>query len=195
VDDAEIIAASIGDPGAFGEIFERHHDAIARYAMRRVGHSAGEDVAARTFVIAFTRRDRFDTSARSARPWLYGIATNLIRHHVRDERSHLIARAKIPAQLVEPDPNEDVSRLDAQRVAGEIRDGLIALNRADREALMLHVLGELSYEEVAAALAIPVGTVKSRLHRARGQLRERFMSVGAIRDLMSGSTLESDLDG
>ena len=157
-----MIAASIADGQAFAPIFERHYEAIARYARQRVGEATGEDIAAKTSPIAFANRERFDTSVRSARPWLYGIAADLIRHHARDERTHLTARGRLPIQLVEPDPNEDVARLDAQRFSGVIRDALLALPDRDRETLSLHVLGDLTYEEIATALDVPVGTVKSR---------------------------------
>lgn len=180
MDDAAIIEASIRDGSAFGEIFERHYDAIARYARRRVGEATGEEIAARTFMIAFEKRHRFDPAATSARPWLYGIATNLIRHHVRDERTHLAARRRLLVQPVEPDPNQDVVKLDAQRLRGELQDALLDLSRGDRDAFLLNVLAELTYEEVAASLAIPVGTVRSRIHRARKQLRERISSVAGI---------------
>jgi RNA polymerase sigma-70 factor (ECF subfamily) len=195
VDDAEVIAASLVDGEAFGAIFERHYDAIARYARQRVGDAAGEDIAARTFTIAFERRVRFDTQVRSARPWLYGLATNLIRHHARDERTHLAARGRLPLQLIEPDPNEDVTRLDAHRLAGTIRDALLGLSARDRETLLLQVLGELTYEEVAQALAVPVGTVKSRLHRARTGFRERFTAGTGIEHWMNDTDMDEDSDG
>jgi RNA polymerase sigma-70 factor (ECF subfamily) len=194
VDDAEVIAASVADGERFGEIFERHYDVIARYARQRVGDTAGDDVASRTFTIAFSRRDRFDPTARSARPWLYGIATNLIRHHVRDERTHYAARGKLPVPRFEPDPNDDVSRLDAQRLSGALRDALLALSSGDRDVVLLQVLGGLTYGEIAAALEIPAGTVKSRLHRARNQLREHITEVAGIRNWMT-ETNEEDADG
>jgi RNA polymerase sigma-70 factor (ECF subfamily) len=194
VDDAEVIEASIADGERFGEIFERHYDAIARYARQRVGSAAGDDIAARTFTIAFSRREQFRPAARSAKPWLYGIATNLIRHHVRDERTHLNARAKLPIPLFEPDPNEDVTRLDAYRLSGALRDALRALSPGDRDAILLQVLGDLTYDEIADALEIPAGTVKSRLHRARLQLREQITGVTGIRNWMTDPN-ERDADG
>ena len=177
MDDGAIIRASIRDGAAFGEVFERHHDTVARYARSRVGAAAGEEIAARTFLIAFEKRHRFDVTAPSARPWLLGIATNLIRHHVRDERIHLAALGRLPLILFEPDPNDDPARLDAFRLREVLRDGLLGLSSGDRDAFLLNVLGDLTYEEVAAGLGIPVGTVRSRIHRARKVLREQITRV------------------
>ncbi len=193
MNDAEVIAASIDDPEAFGAIFERHYDAVTSYVGRRVGDVVGEDITARTFTVAFTRRDRFDKSVRSARPWLYGIATNLIRHHTRDERTHLTLRGRVPIPTFEPDPNQDVAHLDAKRLAGTIRDALLARSERDRPPQLQHVLGEFTYEEIATALGIPSGTAKSRINRARRLLRERITAVTGIQSWTA--YLEEDADG
>ena len=182
MDDAEVIRASLRDAEAFGEIFERHYDAISRYARSRVGEAAGEDIASRAFLIAFERRHRFDPKASSAMPWLLGIATNLVRHHARDERTHLTALTRLPTPLVQPDTSDDPTRLDALRLRKQLREALLDLPRVDRDAFLLNVLAELTYDEVAASLAIPVGTVRSRIHRARMALRERFSSDTGITD-------------
>ena len=177
MDDGAIIRASLRDGAAFGEVFERHFEAVSRYARSRVGEAAGEEIAARTFLIAFEKRHRFDAKATSSRPWLFGIATNLIRHHDRDERIHLAALGRLPHTLVEPDPNDDPARLDAYRLRGVLRDALLGLSAGDRDAFLLNVLGDLTYEEVAAGLGIPVGTVRSRIHHARKALREQIARV------------------
>ncbi|MEX0984905.1 MAG: RNA polymerase sigma factor [Actinomycetota bacterium] len=191
--DGKVIAASIVDPEAFGAIFERHYDAVTSYVGQRVGDVVGEDITARTFTVAFARRDRFAVSANSARPWLYGIATNLIRHHTRDERTHLALRGRVPIPTFEPDPNQDVAHLDAKRLAGTIRDALLALPERDREPLLLHVLGEFTYEEIATALGIPSGTAKSRVNRARRLLRERITAATGIQSWTA--YLDEDPDG
>jgi len=178
--DAEIVRASLEEPAAFGEIFERHYDAIARFARRRAGEDVGEEIAARTFLIAFEKRDRFELTATSARPWLYGIATNLCRHHLRDERTHLTALGR----LLDPDVgiglDEDLDRWDAVRMGPVLARAIGELTRRDRDAFLLNVLADLSYAEVGEALGIPVGTVRSRIHRARQGLRERLAAERGI---------------
>jgi len=180
--DGEAIHASIQDPGRFGAVFDRHYDVVRRYAQRRVGPTAGEEIAARTFLLAFERRSGFRPSAMangSARAWLLGIATNMIRHHVRDERTHLRILSAQPRErsAVEPD---DEGRLEAIGLRPALARELASLPRGERDALLLLVLGELSYDEIAEALRVPTGTVRSRIHRARGRLRERLMHLGAI---------------
>lgn len=174
--DAEIIRRSVEEPRAFEAIFERHAGVILAYARRRVGHAAGEEVASQTFLIAFERRARFDPSFASARPWLLGIATNLLRHHVRDERLHLAALGKLGPDTAE-DPVGDPDRLDAERLAPALGAALIELSEGDRETFLLVALGELTYHEAALALEIPVGTVRSRVHRARMRLREQLRGL------------------
>jgi RNA polymerase sigma factor (sigma-70 family) len=177
--DASVIEASLEAPYRFEEIFDRHYDAVRRYAQRSVGPDAGEEVAAQTFLEGFTHRDRFDAAYSSARPWLLGIATNLIRHHLRSERVHL---AVLKRMTVERDEEEPVSLdgLDAQRRGPTIMAALATLNEDDREAFLLHALGELTYPEVAESMGIPVGTVRSKIFRVRRALRERLVLEEAI---------------
>jgi RNA polymerase sigma-70 factor (ECF subfamily) len=177
--DGELIHASLEDPSAFEGVFERHYDVVRRYAQRRVGSSTGEEVAARTFLVAFERRARFRPPASgSARPWLLGIATNILRHHVRDERTHLRILAELPVSAPPAEP-DDEDRLAAIELRPRIAAALAALPARHRDALLLHVLGGLAYEEIAAALDILPGTVRSRIHRARSALRERLGDVAA----------------
>jgi RNA polymerase sigma-70 factor (ECF subfamily) len=170
--DAELIRASIDEPERFAEVFERHYETVRRYAQRRVGAQAGEDVASRTFESAFRARHRFDPAFRSARPWLLGIASNLVGKHLREERIRLRA-------LASPDPAPSAAegqdaddRLDAARLGPALAEALAQLAPGDRDVVLLIAWGELTYDEVAVALAIPLGTVRSRLHRARRRLRE-----------------------
>jgi RNA polymerase sigma-70 factor (ECF subfamily) len=177
--DAEIFRRSVRDPEAFREIFERHAAAVHAYARRRIGMTAGEEILAQTFLTAFEKRTRFDPSYGSARPWLLGIATNLIRHHLREEREHLTALRKSAHDQPEA-PVEDDARLDAERMKPTLLEALLALSDDDRETFLLLALGQLRYEEVASALGIPIGTVRSRIHRARRHLRERVPGWTAI---------------
>lgn len=163
--DANVIAASLQRPEAFRTIFDRHYDRVRRYAVSRVG-SAGEDVAADTFVVAFQRRRRYDVQHLDAAPWLLGIATNLIRRVRRDERRRLRTLAALHAERPPAAPEPADSSLP------EIAQVLLRLHRRDRDVLLLHALEQLSYAEIAAALGIPEGTVRSRLNRARRILKE-----------------------
>jgi RNA polymerase sigma factor (sigma-70 family) len=190
MNDGELIQRSLDEPAAFETIFERHFQAVLTFACRRVGASAGEDVASQTFVLAFERRARFDTVFRSARPWLFGIATNLVRHHARDERTHLAALIRIP--IGPPaDPVDDPAKLDAERLRPTIAEALLTLSDPDRETFLLVALGELSYEETATAMGIPIGTVRSRVNRARMRLRERLVPAVAT-DGVSGDSGDAD---
>ena len=85
LNDAQVISASLRDPALFRDVFERHHDDVRRYLQRRSGIETGEELAAQTFEEAFRIRSRFDPAFSNARPWLMGIATNLLRHHYRAE--------------------------------------------------------------------------------------------------------------
>jgi RNA polymerase sigma factor (sigma-70 family) len=177
--DSELIQDSAEEPEAFEEVFRRHFPAVLRYARRRIGQDMGEEVAAQTFLVAFDRRRSFNTSYASAKPWLLGIASNLIRHHVRDEATHLAAIARAPVDRSVSTPEED-ERIDAERLHPLLIEALGSLRAGDRDAFLLFSLADLSYEEVSTALGIPIGTVRSRIHRVRGLLRERIGSEMAI---------------
>ncbi|WP_440072605.1 RNA polymerase sigma factor [Streptosporangium sp. OZ121] len=173
--DAGVIRLSLRDPERFAEIFHRYFAAIHRYASARLGADAADDVAAETFLVAFRRRERYDLSRRDARAWLFGIATNLIRRHRRDEVRlyRALGRARdasaTGAGAAEADFADAGLVVDAQR---RLAGALAVLKAGDREALLLVAYGELSYAEVSDALGIPPGTVGSRLNRARRRVRE-----------------------
>lgn len=179
--DAELFQRSIHDPEMFREVFERHATPVLAYARKRLGRVAGDEVLAETFLTAFERRARFDCTYVSARPWLFGIATNVIRHYLREEREHLAALARVSSESSAP-PADDVEGLDAERMRPQLIEALLALSDADRSTFLLHALGDLTYEETATSLGIPIGTVRSRIHRARLHLRERVGPQMAIAD-------------
>ncbi len=177
--DAEALAASLREPARFEVVFDRHYDAIRCYLQRRCGLDLGEELAAQTFLVAFDRRASFDGRSPSARAWLLGIATNVLRHHLRAERARVQAYARVSVEVVQADFDEDAL---AASMAGPLLSRILAgMTPRDRDALLLMAFAELSYREIAEALAIPVGTVRSRIHRARLVLRERLPSLQAIR--------------
>jgi len=171
--DADVIAASRQEPLAFAAVFDRHYDTVHRYLARRVGPDFADDLASETFTTAFRLRDRYELTYSDARPWLFGIATNLVRHHRRKEGRRLRAYDRVGlGQLSDADADRVDERVDAARAAPRIADALNRIPAADRDALLLLAWTDLRYEEIALALEIPIGTVRSRIHRARQRLRE-----------------------
>ncbi len=171
--DAALIAASLADPAAFAGVFDRHWPAIHRFCVSRAG-PAGEDVAAETFRVAFDQRRRYDPRYDDARPWLYGIATNLLRRAFRTA-----SRQAAPFAGHEWDFSEDaLGRVEAQALGRNLALALGTVSSADRDALLLHVWADLTYAEIALATGAPVGTVRSRIHRARTQLRTHLEGNG-----------------
>jgi RNA polymerase sigma factor (sigma-70 family) len=170
--DGQVIARSVRDPSAFGEIFDRHFTHVWRYVASRAGRELADDVAAQVFEVALDRRARFRPEVTDAGPWLLGIATNLLRRHWRSERSRLRALSRAPIDAAPFDPSEGLDRIDAVARRGPLLAAFAQLGRRDREVIALLAWGGLSYEEVALALDVPVGTVRSRTHRARARLRE-----------------------
>ncbi|MFJ1969419.1 RNA polymerase sigma factor [Streptomyces sp. NPDC087903] len=175
--DASVIERSWDEPEVFAVLFDRHADSVHRYAARRLGAEAGEDVMAETFTIAFQQRFRYNTGLAEARPWLFGIATNLIGRHRRAEARRLKALGRLPPAAPGDQGDETVAdrvaaRVSAQAVGRELARALARLPARHRDVLLLVAWADLGYEEAARALGVPVGTVRSRLHRARGKVRE-----------------------
>jgi RNA polymerase sigma-70 factor, ECF subfamily len=189
--DAEYLARSVIDPSAFAFIYDRHFERLHRYLHRRVGRDLADELAAETFAVAFARRTTC-RSRESVLPWLHGIATNLLRRHRRAESRQLRAYSRSGIDnWIADDAGETPPHggpLDA-RLAG----ALAAMRPRERDALLLYALADLSYEEIAVALAVPLGTVRTWLHRARQTARYELS-----RDEMSVSTFATtgvDLDG
>jgi len=162
-----------GDTDAFGELFDAHADAVHRHAVWSGGDPAeAEDVVSLTFLEAWRIRGSLHPDGDSLRPWLLGIATNVLRNRRRAARRHREALRRLPVRDAVPDfADEVVARMhDADEVAA-VRAGLRALRRADREVFLLCVWSQLDYAAAAEALGVPVGTVRSRLSRARTRLR------------------------
>lgn len=170
--DAEAIAASLADPAAFVALFDRHADQINRYLRRRVGSDTADELTSETFAQAFEHRARFDGRRADARPWLYGIAHNLLRHHYRTEERDLRAYARTGIDPTQHALDTSAGTLDGAPSTLELADALAQLSSEERDVLLLIAWGELDYNEVADALGIPLGTVRSRLNRARRRIRE-----------------------
>jgi len=170
--DGELMAGSLADPELFATVFDRHAVAVHGYLARRVGDLA-DDLLSETFLIAFRRRAAYQAVHAEVRPWLLGIATNVLHAHHRAERRRYRALARAAGRRDESpaDPGESADRLSAQALRGPLAEALAGLAGRDRDVLLLIAWGELSYEEVAAVLDVPVGTVRSRLHRARRRTR------------------------
>ncbi|MFJ8043714.1 RNA polymerase sigma factor [Kitasatospora sp. NPDC096147] len=162
-----------GDELAFGQLFEDHADAVYRHAVRMTGDWAGaEDVVSLTFLEGWRLRGRVEPEGGSLRPWLLGIATNVIRSTRRAARRHQKALARLPPREWAPDfAAELTSRMaDAEEIAAA-KTALGRLRPAEREVFALCVWEGLDHAAVAEALGKPVGTVRSRLSRARSRLR------------------------
>lgn len=171
--DSEILLRSRDSPSAFAGLFERHAAAVAAFIRRRVGVDAVEDVLSETFLVAFRRRASFDDSWESARPWLLGIASRVLKKYRADEaRQWRAAAASAHRDDFSHAGGIDTAgqRIDAEAAVQGLMPRIAALSARDRETLLLYAWGNLTQEEVATALGIPVGTVGSRLNRIRRKL-------------------------
>jgi RNA polymerase sigma factor (sigma-70 family) len=177
--DGELIAGSCDDPKLYAAIFDRHAGTVFRFLIRRVGRDTADELLGETFRIAFERRSSFDTTRPDARPWLYGIATHLVARHRRTEARRLKATARLVLDAPADSVAEGVAdAVDAGAAWPLVVEAIAELPDGERDALLLLVWEELSYEDIALALEIPVGTVRSRLNRARGRLRELMGATG-----------------
>lgn len=178
--DSDEIAASIADGERFGAVVERHFAELYRYLARRVGAEA-DDLAAETFAIAFRRRNDYDLARPDVRPWLYGIATNLVRRHRRSEMRRLAAYARSAHrdEHLSVDASQEIAaRLDHADTLPRVAAAFAQLDDEQRDVLFLVGVCELAFGDAAAALDLPVGTVHSRVARARKRLRDLIERSG-----------------
>jgi RNA polymerase sigma-70 factor (ECF subfamily) len=173
--DAAVIRASRLEPAAFGAVFDRHWIRIHRYCVVRAG-PPGEDLAAETFRVAFDRRGDYDGRPDAA-PWLYGIATNLLRTWFRSAARRERALRRSIGQAACDDLEDALERAEAQRMAPELAAVLGQLTAEERDALLLHAVAELTYDQIARATDVPIGTVRSRIHRARKRVRAHLATL------------------
>lgn len=166
--DARLIGVSVSKPQSFATLFDRHARAIWRYACRRVGVDAADEIVSETFLRAFSRRASYDARQTDARPWLYGIATNVLHEHARHEaRSLRDAERSRDGDLSDGGIDRVEDRTDSAAQIPATAAALARLERVDRDTLLLYALADLRYEQIAIAMEVPVGTVRSRLNRAR----------------------------
>jgi RNA polymerase sigma factor (sigma-70 family) len=166
--------AAAGESAAFGLLYERHARAIYNYLFRRCADwSLAEDLTSVVFLEAYRRRTTVAIEEGKVLPWLYGVATNVLRNQRRSLRRHADALRRLPP----PEPllgiaGEAAERVDAERRMRLVLAALDGLTQSDQEVLVLCLWSELSYEDAAVALGVPVGTVRSRLSRARSRLTD-----------------------
>lgn len=189
--DADSLTRSLTEPEAFERIFDRHFAAVHKYLHRRAGRELADELAAETFALAFERRASCRASA-SALPWLYGIATNLLRRRRRAERRQLRAYGRTGVDRWTAYEDEAAARVDGSSLDARLAGALAAMRPRERDALLLYALADLSYEEIALALDVPVGTVRTWLRRAR-QTAQR--ELAAETDVFPLATAGADLDG
>ncbi|WP_328686392.1 RNA polymerase sigma factor [Streptomyces sp. NBC_01261] len=168
-----------GDHDAFGELFDAYARSVYNHAFRLTGDWAqAEDIVSLAFLDAWRLRGKVDEEGGSLRPWLLGIATNVTRNSRRAARRHAAAVSRLPRDEVERDFADEVAaRLDDTAELALVRAALATLRRPEREVLALCVWSGLDYRAAAEALGVPVGTVRSRLSRARAKLAKHLKSV------------------
>jgi RNA polymerase sigma factor (sigma-70 family) len=168
-----------GDHEAFGELFDAHARTVYNHAYRLTGDWAqAEDVVSLTFLDAWRLREKPDEEGGSLRPWLLGIATNVTRNTRRAARRHAAAVARLPLDEATRDFADEVAgRLDDAARLALVQAALARLRRAEREVLALCVWSGLDYAAAAEALGVPVGTIRSRLSRARTKLAKQMKNT------------------
>jgi RNA polymerase sigma factor (sigma-70 family) len=161
-----------GDPDALAALFDRYGDRIYNHCFRATGDWAeAEDATSTVFLEVWRHRRRVQLHDGSALPWLYGVATNVCRNLTRSRRRRQRAISALPRPVAEPDHAERVTdRVGSMERMQSVLAAVEALPPREREVLGLVAWSGLSYEQAAAALDVPVGTVRSRLSRARARL-------------------------
>ncbi|SBW18532.1 RNA polymerase sigma factor, sigma-70 family [Candidatus Protofrankia californiensis] len=197
--DGELLArARSGDGAAFGLLFREYSSTVYTYCFHRLGSWSGaEDATSVVFLEAWRRRADAVAVSGSLRPWLLGVATNVVRNQTRAARRYDAALYRLPPAEVEPDPaDEVVARLDDEQRMREILREIAVLNRGERDVVALVAMAGLSYTEAAVALGVPVGTIRSRLARARARLaKARATGTGAFQDSVGAATPVTDRHG
>ena len=184
VDHPDLSGADVA--GIFGDLFDRHARDLYRYLAARVGASLADDLVADAFVTALRRRETYDPVRGTARSWLFGIATNELRHHQRAESRHHAATVRLTGQFASISGPEDraVEKVDAADAVRRLAGALQRLSDLDRDLLLLNSWAQLDPAEIAVAVGIPAGTVRTRLHRIRVNLRRAAVQAGSAGDVI-----------
>ncbi len=168
------------DADAFGLLFERHGPRIHGYVLRRTGDpQTAEDIVAVVFLEAWRQRSTVELRQHSALPWLYGVAANVLRHQHRSRRRHQTALDRL-AHMPPRSPALVERQAQAAQEAARVLEQVRALPRRERDVLVLSVWEGLSHAEIAVALGTTIGTVKSRLSRARARLDPDRLPVAPV---------------
>ncbi|MGW6442171.1 RNA polymerase sigma factor [Lentzea sp. NPDC055074] len=173
------VAPAVLDEAALLELYESTAERLHRYVARRVGPDTAQDVVSEAFLVLWDQRAGQAYDADAVRAWLYGVATNLLRGHVRAEERKLRAWSKEhAARTDEADIGDRVSAAaDADVLAGPLTAWLAELRVEEREVLLLNAWADFTPAEIAVALDVPVATVRTRLHRGRARLRTRLAAT------------------
>jgi RNA polymerase sigma factor (sigma-70 family) len=187
-----LAATHAGD--AFGELFERHSDTVYNHCFRRTGSwSTAEDLTSVVFMEAWRKRSQVQFRGESVLPWLLGVANNAIRNSTRTTRRYRRLLAKLPRPTAIPDQSDEaIGRVDDERAMIEILAAFERLSQQDQDVVSICDWTGLSYEEAALALGIPIGTVRSRLSRARVRLREVLATHARSTNSTSATSQEED---
>jgi RNA polymerase sigma factor (sigma-70 family) len=158
---------------ALTKLYDENARDLHRYLARRLDPATADDLVAETFLIAWEHRRDYRPAKASARAWLYGIATNLVRRHARSQARAQRAMAREGGRTTTAEAPDSLAaqRVDAGAQARRLATALAELRDEERDALLLVAWAGLQPIEVAAALSVPVATVRTRLHRARTALR------------------------
>jgi RNA polymerase sigma-70 factor (ECF subfamily) len=168
--DAAALRAASADPEQFRLVYDRHAPAVWRFIRAQVAADLAEDLTAETFAVALRRRGDYVPHGDSARGWLLGIASNLIRASRRSNARGARALLRLPRPR-EASVDIALERLDAADARRPLLVALARISQREREVLLLSAIGGLAYDEIAVVLGVPIGTVRSRLHRARESMR------------------------
>jgi RNA polymerase sigma-70 factor (ECF subfamily) len=181
---SEAVVASVEHPHRFEAVFDQYHRVIYDYLARSVGPDLADEHAGDVFVAAFSARIRYDPALGTVRAWLFGIAANVRHTRARSERRRRSAWDRVAPERDSYEGGLEVAEegLDYGRRLAWVAEYLRELSDTDRDVIVLYAWGELTYPEIAQALGIEVGTVRSRLARARGRLRELISSSGEVLD-------------
>jgi RNA polymerase sigma-70 factor (ECF subfamily) len=191
---SEAVVASVEHAHRFEAVFEQYHRTIYEYLARAVGPDRADEYAGDVFVAAFDARVRYDPTLGSVRGWLFGIAANIRRNRARSEGRSRRAWDRVGGERDTDDGGFEVveEMLDYGKELAWVAEFLRELSDIDRDVLVLYAWGELTYPEIAQALGVEVGTVRSRLARARARLRELIAANGQVLGRRADSADDED---